>query len=218
MLKHVKLSDKRSIDQSLKLRRAVDVMSVFCVSVILLLNVHGAQANPDQGQSLSLGGDAPPMCAITSPPTSSSASNMTVNEADLGQGRILIGQLIDPGSALLQPASIELSFDVTCNAPHQVEIRSANGALEPETPVTTLAEGFATEVHYSAVLTWNGRGISITADGNAATAQSGTLEDFAITGTAGLQLLIDASLNDMARPLAEGRYIDTLIIQLSPHF
>jgi hypothetical protein len=84
--------------------------------------------------------------------------------------------------------------------------------------VTTLAEGFATEANYTAVLTWNGESIAITADGNAATAQSASIADFAVTGKAGLELRVDASLNDMTRPLVKGRYIDTLVIEITPQF
>lgn len=193
-------------------------LRISCALVASLVGAADAQAATDRGQSLRLGGDAPPMCAITSPPGSSSAANMNINEADLSQGRIIINQLVDPSSALLQPASIDLSFNVTCNAPHQVEIRSVNGALQPEMPVLTLAEGFATGVNYTAILTWNGTSISITAEGSAATARSVALSDFAITGAAELELRVDASLNDMTRPLAQGRYVDTLIIEISPMF
>lgn len=191
---------------------------ISCALVALLAAAPRVLADTDQGRSLSLGGDSPPMCAIISPPTGNQASNMSLSQADLGKGHILIEQLVDAGSAQLRPSSMDLSFGVTCNAPHQVAIRSVNGALEPDTPVTTLAEGFATEVNYTAVLTWNGESIAITADGNAATAQSASITDFAVTGKAGLELRVDASLNDMTRPLVEGRYIDTLVIEITPQF
>jgi len=174
------------------------------------------QADTEQGQSLGVGGDAPPMCAITSTPTSSQAANVSLSSADLSQGRIVIDQLIDPSTAQLQPASIKLSFDVTCNGPHRVLIRSTRGALEPENPPSALAERFATEVYYTAFLTWDNTTIEMTASGNAGTAQSESLSSFAVTGKVDLEVKIDGALNDMLKPLLEGKYSDTLVIVLRP--
>lgn len=174
------------------------------------------QADTEQGQSLGVGGDAPPMCAITSAPTSSQAANVSLSSADLSQGRIVIDQLIDPSTAQLQPASIKLSFDVTCNGPHRVLIRSTRGALEPEDPPSALAERFATEVYYTAFLTWDNTTIEMTASGNAGTAQSESLSSFAVTGKVDLEVKVDGALNDMVKPLLEGKYSDTLVIVLRP--
>jgi len=181
-----------------------------------LVSAAPARAQSDQGQSIGFGGEAPPMCAVTSAPTSSQAANVQLNSADLSQGRIVIDQLVDTSTAQLQPASITLSFDVTCNAPHRVLIRSVNGALEPENQPAALAERFVTEVYYSALLTWDDTTIEMTASGDAATARSQSLTSFAVTGQVDLEIKVDASLNDMGTPLLEGTYSDTLVITLGP--
>jgi len=181
-----------------------------------LFSAAPAGAESDQGQSIGFGGDAPPMCAVTSAPTSSQAANVQLDSADLRQGRIVIDQLVDSSTAELQPASIKLSFDVTCNAPHRVLIKSINGALEPVNQPATLAERFVTEVYYSALLTWDNTTIEMIASGNAATARSQSLTSFAITGQVDLEIRVDASLNDMGTPLLEGTYSDTLVITLGP--
>ena len=181
-----------------------------------LVSAVPAGAQSDQGQSIGFGGDAPPMCAVTSAPTSNQAANVRLDSADLSQGRIVIDQLVDTSTAELQPASIKLSFDVTCNAPHRVLIKSVNGALEPVNPPATLTERFVTEVYYSALLTWDDRTIEMVASGNAATARSQSLTSFAITGQVNLEIKVDPSLNDMGTPLLEGTYSDMLVITLGP--
>jgi len=181
-----------------------------------LVSAAPAWAQSDQGQSIGFGGEAPPMCAVTSAPTSSQATNVKLDSADLSQGRIVIDQLVDTSTAQLQPASIKLSFDVTCNAPHRVLIQSTNGALEPENQPATLAERFVTEVYYSALLTWDDTTIEMIASGNAATARSQSLTSFAVTGQVDLEIKVDATLNDMGTPLLEGKYSDTLVITLGP--
>jgi len=181
-----------------------------------LVSAVPAGAQSDQGQSIGFGGDAPPMCAVTSAPTSNQAANVQLNSADLSQGRIVIDQLVDTNTAQLQPASIKLSFDVTCNAPHRVLIKSINGALEPESQPATLAGQFVTEIYYSALLTWDDTTIEMTASGEASTARSDSLTSFAVTGQVDLEIKVDASLNDMGTPLLQGKYSDTLIITLGP--
>jgi len=196
-----------------------NVGKAFTFGVAFLLSATAAgNANTDEGQTLGLGGDSPPMCAITSAPAGGQAANMSLQQSDLTQGRVVIDQLIDPSSARLQPASIQLTFDVTCNGPHRVKIRSVNGVLELETPLTTLTPSFVTQVNYNAALTWNNESISMVAEGNEATAQSTSLAGSAARGIVELEIQIDASLNDMTKPLVKGKYSDTLKILLSPQF
>lgn len=194
----------------MKLSLAIGVLLAVALPAVLV------NAETDHGQSVGVGGDAPLMCAITSAPSSSQAANVSLNSADLSQGRLVIEQLIDPDSAHLRPASIKLSFDVTCNGPHRVVIRSVKGALEPEMPTSALTDSFVTEVYYSALLTWDDTTIEMIASGDSATAQSDSLTSFAVAGTVDLEIKVDGTLNDMGRPLLEGKYSDTLVIVLRP--
>lgn len=167
-------------------------------------------------QNMGIGGDVPPMCKVASAPTRTDSTNMRLGQADLSEATIIIDELIDPQTAQLKASSINLRFDVTCNGPHQVEIRSRDGALKPQNLPEILTERFNPQVNYIATLTWNNDTLAITADGNAASTQAGSTTAFAVAGTAELEVRVDASINDMTRPVVEGVYSDTLVITVSP--
>lgn len=120
---------------------------------------------------VSVGGNVPLMCSITSAPSEVQGDNMQLAQADFSDGVIQINSLVDSRTAQLQQASITLRFNARCNGPHQLSLRSTNGALKPDTPNAILSENFLPEVNYTASATWANDTISILADGSAASAQ-----------------------------------------------
>ena len=185
------------------------VFIYFCVASPVSADSSGAGG-------VGVGGQVPLMCAITSAPSEVQGDNMELAQADFSDGVIQMGSLVDSSTAQLQQASITLRFNARCNGPHQLSLRSTNGALKPDMPSAILSENFLPEVNYTASATWANDTVSILADGSAASAQAARITAHAQSGTLELTVRVDASANDMNMPLASGGYRDVLVVTLAP--
>jgi len=190
------------------------ILIISLIGLLFWLKMADFQANAQGG--LGFGGDVPLMCRITSTPTRVQGNNMALAQADFSDGTIILDQLVDDNTARLQPGSIKLRFNAMCNGPHQVSVRSDNGALKPTPSAPPLTEAFLPQINYTATATWADNTIAIVADGNSATAQAARITARAASGPLELTIRVDGSINDMTRPLASGEYSDTLFVTLAP--
>lgn len=153
-----------------------------------------------------LSASAPGACRIQSPTTvSSSNASFAVSSASAGQ--ITISQISSPTTGLALSSRISLQFDAVCNVAHAMRISSTNGGLSRD-------EGrnvgtFSGLVGYRVDARWAGTNTSLTLDGTPR--QVSIPIDDGAAGTLELDLETQAGTS----PLANGRYSDALVVEMT---
>lgn len=169
-----------------------------------------AQDTANSNRRIEMLGTSPVAC-VTGNPSATNATNATFSASGATGGQVQIVEFVDPTTAAPLPSTINLALPVTCNASHELLIRSANGGLLREGGSTSnrqRPDGFADFVTYSVSLQWAGQALQGTSD--AGTLALNTAD--AMTGTASLQIDTPSG----GGPLTAGRFDDTLIIEFRP--
>jgi hypothetical protein len=185
----------------------------FAVSFCLL--AHASWAKDTVGGKVAISGEAQAVCAFTTSPSASAASNMQLSSATTNASTVLINQLIEPSTARLNPAAITLTIKATCNAAHQVRFSSMRGRLARDEQSAVVSGVFLDGINYKASLSWATRELSIQADGSP-NLGSATEDSAANTGDLIVVVTVDGTDNDFSLPLQAGGYSDTLLIGLFP--
>jgi hypothetical protein len=151
-------------------------------------------------------GTAPQACRIQSPTTVTS-NNASFSAISANSGQVTISQLSSPVTGIAQPSSISLQFAAVCNVAHGITIRSTNGGIARE-------EGrnvgtFSALVGYNIDARWAGRAVSQAFVGTSSQVRL-PVDD----GAAGI-LELDVQVQGGTAPLANGRYSDSLIVELT---
>lgn len=152
-----------------------------------------------------------PMACVTGTPSASGATNATFMSSGSTSGQIQIVEFVDPTTAAPLASSISLALPVTCNAAHELLVRSGNGGLLRDGGSAAnrqRPDGFADFVPYGVSLQWGGQ----TLDGVSDTGSLSLNAADAMTGAASLQITTPAG----GGPLTAGRFDDTLIIEFRP--
>jgi hypothetical protein len=169
-----------------------------CAAAQTVLPVASAQTR--------VGGSVPGVCRIAAPVTLSSTNARFIADPTNG-GQITINQLASSVNGIAQPAQISLSFAALCNVSHTMVVRSVQGGL-------TRQEGgvggnFASRVDYQLNARWAGNSVSGTFAGSA-----GALSMAVADGAQG-NLELDLQTNGGDNPLAQGRYTDQVVVELT---
>jgi hypothetical protein len=168
----------------------------------------GAKAQTSGSASITLNGTAVPVCNLPNPAT---ATTGTPVNATYSQNVVTVTQFIDPGTALVLPATLALQFDkAMCNSNATMSLTSKNSGMTQQSGSVIAAgsNSFLQTVPYTATATWAGVTITLnTAIGPTASSSVGG----AISGPLTLTFLTQASTT----PVVQGAYQDVVTLKLA---
>jgi len=166
-----------------------------------------AQAQTSGSTSITLNGTAVPVCNLPNPVASGTATNATYSS-----NVVTVTQFIDPGTALVVPASLALQFNnAMCNSNAAMSLTSKNNGMTQQSGGSVIAAGsgaFLQTVPYTATATW--ASVSLTLD----TTKGSTISmpvGGAISGPLTLAFQTQASV----LPVAQGAYQDVVTLKLA---
>jgi hypothetical protein len=160
---------------------------------------------------------APEWCSVLNAGgqgTTTGANNNTVGPVG---SELKIIDLVDPTTLSTRAASATIGFDVACNYPHQVTVRSLNNGLRRATGAT--GPGIASGVPYTATLNWGDAGLSFFADAQSPIELRRQLTTSgAVAGPLTVAVEITAGATNIGpnSPLGAGEYSDVISIEVGP--
>ncbi len=118
-------------------------------------NSWGGGAQASASTSIRLHGYAVPVCSLSTPAPTGSATN-----ASYSSNVVQIGQFIDPATAYVLPASLSLQFaNALCNSNATLSLSSKHGGMTQRSGATMAAGSgaFLNIVPYTATANWGHR-------------------------------------------------------------
>lgn len=168
-----------------------------------------AQEINTSDQRLEMIGEAPAACVLGQPSVRNAVNaNFALNDA--ASGTIGIAEFVNMMTAETVASSIDLEFPVTCNAAHNVTLRSTNGGMLRSGAVAQVARagtGFREFVAYDLGLAWAGQQLEIVSEANGAQIDAGK--------PAKGDLVLRVATPAGAGPLVAGQYSDAIIIEFN---
>ncbi len=169
---------------------------------------HSATASPTVEEGTRLGGSVTDMCRLAAPIAVGGGVNASFVNVGTGASQVQISTLASDEDAVLNPASISLDFNATCNYAHSVTLQSQKGGLKNEDPSATGGTGFRLLAGYAATLIWGGISQDLNIAGapgvNTVLNQGGATHGI-------LSLLIQ--IPGGGDPLVSGAYSDLLVLE-----
>lgn len=182
---------------------------VFISGLALIFSMpNSATAAPTIEEGTRLGGRVTDMCRLAAPIAVGGGVNANFVNVGTGASQVQIATLASAEDAVLNPASISLDFNATCNYAHTITLQSQKGGLKNEDPNATDGTGFRLLAGYAATLIWGGisqnLNMSGTAGVNTVLNQGGATHGI-------LSLLIQ--IPGGGDPLVSGAYSDLLVLE-----
>jgi hypothetical protein len=184
-----------------------------------LLSVIGpAFADDQSGASFTIAGNAKAVCGIGAAQTTGTPDNMSLSQSGAGSATVMIGKLIEAGSARLKPGRISLKFQAVCNHPNYVSLTSLNGGLNPASGMPVVAGDFLNHVNYAASLSWGDIHSELQTSGAASEATAAAFTNGAARGNLTVNIDIASGPSNPDLPLLADTYADTLVLKLGAQY
>ena len=176
-------------------------------AAIGLIYVPIVNAASTKEEGMQLGGSVPDICLLAAPVSNGGGVNAQFQSGTEDNSQVLITSLANEESGVLNPASITLDFNGTCNFAHSVILTSSSGGLRNE--IADINSGGFTSVGiYAATMNWNGLSESLTLNG-----QEGAFATLSqISANSGV-LTLSVDIPGGGSPLVAGTYSDVLTIE-----
>jgi len=187
--------------------RALALLALAPVALVVVAVPAAAQQTDTASQRLELLGTAPAACVLGAP-KAASASNAVFATTGSSSGQITISQFVNPQTANPVASAVSLVLPVTCNASHQITVRSANGGLlraGGNAANRQRSNAFADFVVYDLGIDWIGRSARQASD-------RGTMLVSVNDGGTG-EFALRVATPAGGGPLVAGRYDDTIVVE-----
>ena len=182
---------------------------VFISGLALVFSMpHSTSAAPTVEEGMRLGGRVTDMCRLAAPIAVGGGVNASFVNVGTGASQVQISTLASEEDAVLNPASISLDFDATCNYAHSVTLQSQKGGLKNEDPSATGGAGFRLLAGYAATLIWGGISQDLNVSG-AAGVNTVLNQGGATHGIISVLIQIPGG----GDPLVSGAYSDLLVLE-----
>lgn len=172
----------------------------------LALCSSAALADVEQITSSVLNGEMIERC-LFDPLDPVSSGGAEIRQSDDGL-TVNFNSIVDPETAEVVPFGLMISFDVSCNFPHTVSIRSNSGGLQSSTPAQT--DQFSDRADYNVDASWAGG-----AAGFLTTGTPGEGVGMTVGGLNAGRFDIQIGSASSETPLVSGDYSDTLVIEIT---
>jgi hypothetical protein len=173
-------------------------------------------ASAQEAKTFDVVGSVPQICTVQEPTIS--AAGPLLNFRSLNGTTLQVDQLVDSQTMTTRAASVDVSFEATCNLPHRIVLESQNNGLWRNVTGAP-PSGFADGVPYTATLTWGLINSRFEVDASSRrTSEQSVLVDEATAGEILIRLAIQPGASNLRAnaPLIAGTYQDTLRVTVEP--
>ncbi len=176
-----------------------------------------AQLATSQPKSFPVVGTAPTVCTLSAVQQSGSR---LLNMRGINGNAFEIDTMVNSATLSTEAASVDLTMQVVCNAPHRVRLETENNGLWRTSEITPQApQGFATAVPYTLDVRWGTVSGRLDANAGVRGLQRTFLpREEALVGDMQMRFQVQAGATNLQAnaPLIAGTYSDIVRITLEP--
>jgi hypothetical protein len=197
----------------------ISMASLTCASA-LAQTVSGNGTSAPAAQSIrpfDVTASTPEWCSVLNAGGQGATTGLNNNTVGPIGSELQIIDLVDPTTLSTRAASATIGFEVACNYPHQVTVRSLNNGLRRITGAS--GPGIASGVPYTATLNWGDTGLSFFADAQSPVELRRQVNtSSAVAGPLTIAVAISAGATNIGpnSPLGAGEYSDVISIEVGP--